>query len=252
MKWDMGWMHDMLEYMSKNPVHRKYHHNNLTFRMLYAFSENFALPLSHDEVVHGKGSLIGKMPGDDWQKFANLRLLLGYMYAQPGKKLLFMGGEFGQWREWMHDDSLDWHLLDYEPHQGLRRWVADLNHFYLSAPPLHEVESDHAGFEWIDCNDSEGSTISFVRRARSTGDVVLVACNFTPVPRANYRVGVPAGGFWKEALNSDATEYGGSGQGNIGGVEAYPMPVHGRPYSLTITLPPLAIVYFERTWAAAE
>jgi 1,4-alpha-glucan branching enzyme len=252
MKWDMGWMHDMLEYMSKDPVHRKYHHNSLPFRMVYAFSENFALPLSHDEVVHGKGSLIGKMPGDDWQKFANLRLLLGYMYAQPGKKILFMGGEFGQWREWKHDESLDWHLLDYAPHQGLKRWVADLNHLYRSLPPLHEIESDHAGFEWIDCNDSESSTISFIRKARSTGDIVLIACNFTPVPRANYRVGVPAGGFWKEALNSDAREYSGSGQGNIGGVEAYPTPVHGRPYSLTVTLPPLGIVYFERTLSSAE
>jgi len=246
MKWDMGWMHDMLEYMSKDPVHRKYHYNNLTFRLIYSFSENFALPLSHDEVVHGKGSLLGKMPGDDWQKFANLRLLYGYMYGQPGKKLLFMGGEFGQWREWGHDESLEWHLLAYEPHQGLHRWVADLNRFYRESPPLYEADFSQTGFEWIDCNDSESSTISFMRKSKSGDHVIALVCNFTPVPRQNYRLGVPFGGFWREALNSDAADYGGSGQGNIGGVEALPAPMHGRPYSLTVTLPPLAAIYFER------
>jgi 1,4-alpha-glucan branching enzyme len=245
LKWDMGWMHDTLQYMSKDPVHRVYHHNNLTFRMLYAFHENFVLPLSHDEVVHGKGSLLGKMPGDDWQKFANLRLLLAYMYAQPAKKLLFMGGEFGQWGEWAHDGSLEWHLLDYGPHAGLQRWVADLNRFYRTEPTLHELDCHPAGFEWIDCNDATSSVISLIRKARSTDDIILVACNFTPVPRHNYRVGAPCGGYWQEVLNSDGTDYWGSGQGNLGGVHAAPVSVHGRPYSLTLTLPPLAAVFFK-------
>jgi 1,4-alpha-glucan branching enzyme len=245
LKWDMGWMHDTLEYMTKDPIHRKYHHNNLTFRLIYAFYENFILPLSHDEVVYGKGSLLRKMPGDGWQKFANLRLLLGYMYAQPGKKLLFMGAEFGQWREWVHEDSLEWHLLDYPPHSGLKRWVEDLNRFYRDQPALHELDFDSAGFEWIDCNDVEHSTISLIRKAHTTGDVILAVCNFTPMPLLNYRVGVPRPGFWRELLNSDAQEYGGSGQGNLGGVEAAPIPLHGRPCSLTITLPPLAIVFFK-------
>jgi len=244
LKWDMGWMHDTLEYMSKNPIHRRYHHNNLTFRAVYAFSENFVLPLSHDEVVHGKGSLIGKMPGDDWQKFANLRLLYGYMYAQPGKKLLFMGSEIGQWREWAHDESLEWHLLDYLPHSGLQRWVSDLNKLYRSQPALHELDFDSAGFEWVDCNDVEAGVISLLRKGRSPDDVVLVVCNFTPVPRFNYRIGVPFMGFWQEMLNSDAKEYGGSGQGNMGGIEAAPILLHGRPCSVTLTVPPLGAVYF--------
>jgi len=243
MKWDMGWMHDTLVYMTKAPVHRKYHHNQLTFRMLYAFHENFILPLSHDEVVHGKGSLLNKMPGDDWQKFANLRLLFGYMYAQPGKKLLFMGGEFGQWNEWYHEVSLDWHLLQYGPHSGLKLWVKDLNHFYRSEPVLYELDFDPAGFSWIDCQDSESSTVSLVRQGRSTHDMVMVLCNFTPVPRVHYQVGAPRGGFWQEVLNSDAHEYGGSGQGNSGGVEAVPLSIHGQPYSLNLTLPPLGIVF---------
>ena len=245
MKWDMGWMHDTLEYMSQDPIHRKYHHDKLTFRMVYAFSENFVLPLSHDEVVHGKGSLLGKMPGDDWQKFANLRLLYGYMYAQPAKKLLFMGGEFGQWREWNHDQSLDWHLSQLPPHAGLQRWVRDLNGLYRGEPALHELDFDPAGFEWIDCNDTMSSTISLLRKARSTDDRILIVCNYTPVPRHNYRVGAPNGGHWREVLNSDALEYGGSGQGNLGGVEAAPIPFHGRPYSLNLTLPPLAAVFFK-------
>jgi len=245
LKWDMGWMHDTLDYITKDPIYRKYHHNDLTFRMLYAFFENFVLPLSHDEVTHGKGSLLGKMPGDDWQKFANLRALLGYMYAQPGKKLLFMGAEIGQWREWIHDESLEWHLLQYLPHSGLQRWVSDLNRLYREQPALYQLEFEQSGFEWIDCNDVEGSAISLLRKGRTPGDVVAVICNFTPVTRFNYRVGVPQAGFWKELLNSDAKEYGGSGQGNQGGIEASVTPVHGRPYSLTITLPPLSALFFK-------
>ena len=245
LKWDMGWMHDTLEYMTKDPIYRKHHHNNLTFRLLYAFFENFVLPLSHDEVTHGKGSLLGKMPGDDWQKFANLRLLLGYMYAQPGKKLLFMGGEFGQWREWIHDESLEWHLLQYSPHSGLQQWVSDLNRVYRSQPALYQVDFDSAGFEWIDCNDVEHSVVSLIRKGRTRDDIVAVVCNFTPVTHFNYRIGVPQPGFWRELLNSDAKEYGGSGQGNLGRVEAAPIPFHGRSYSLTITLPPLAAVFFK-------
>jgi 1,4-alpha-glucan branching enzyme len=244
MKWDMGWMHDTLLYMGHDPVHRKYHHNKLSFRLVYAFTENFVLPLSHDEVVHGKGSLLGKMPGDTWQKFANLRALYGYMYGQPGKKLLFMGGEFGQWREWNHDDSLDWHLLENPPHAGLSRWVEELNALYRREPALHELDFDPAGFEWVDCNDAEQSVLTFLRKGRSTGDIMLVVCNFTPVPRHNYRVGVPRGGFWREVLNSDAPEYGGSGQGNIGGATAAPISAHGRLHTLTVVVPPLATVFF--------
>jgi 1,4-alpha-glucan branching enzyme len=242
LKWDMGWMHDTLRYMAKEPIYRKHHHNDLTFRMLYAFFENFILPLSHDEVVHGKGSLLGKMPGDDWQRFANLRLLLGYMYAQLGKKLLFMGGEFGQWNEWYHEVSLDWHLLDYGPHSSLQRWVEDLNRLYRSEPALYELDFSPMGFEWVDCNDVQNSTITFIRKGRSTSNIILAACNFTPVPRYNYHVGTPQGGFWQEVLNSDAHEYGGSGHGNFGGVQAAPVPHHGRPHSLNLTLPPLAIL----------
>ena len=246
MKWNMGWMHDTLAYLSRDPIHRKFHHDQLTFSVWYAFSENFLLALSHDEVVHGKGSLIGKMPGDDWQKFANLRLLFGYMFTHPGKKLLFMGGEFGQWREWAHEESLDWHLLEYGPHQGLQQWVRDLNRFYREEPALYELDFERNGFEWIDFRDWENSLISFIRRGRSTKGLLLVVCNFTPVPRHSYRVGVPVDGFWREALNSDAKEYGGSGQGNFGGLEADPIPFHGRPYSLSLTLPPLSIICLQR------
>jgi len=244
MKWDMGWMHDTLEYMSEDPIFRKYHHSRLTFRALYAFSENYVLPLSHDEVVYGKRSLPSKMPGDEWQKFANLRLLLGYMYAQPGKKLLFMGSEFGQWEEWNHDGSLQWHLVAREPHSGVQRWVRDLNRFYKGERALHELDADRRGFQWIDCNDVENSVVSLLRRGHSTDNIVLVVCNFTPVPRFNYRLGAPRPGFWKEVLNSDAREYGGSGQGNFGGVEATPVPLHRQSHSLDLTLPPLAAVFF--------
>ena len=246
LKWDMGWMHDTLSYLSREPIHRRYHHTELTFRLMYAFSENFVLPLSHDEVVHGKGSLLGKMPGDEWQKFANLRLLLGYLYAQPGKKLLFMGGEFGQWNEWNHDASLDWHLLEQAPHAGLQKWVADLNRLYCHEPALYERDCESGGFAWIDANDSDQSVLSFLRYGRSTGAVMLVICNFTPVIRQNYRVGVPYGGFWQEVLNSDAAAYGGSQQGNQGGVEASPVSSHGHYHSLNLTLPPLAAVFLKR------
>jgi len=245
MKWDMGWMHDTLVYMSKNPIYRKYHHNQLTFRLLYAFNENFVLPLSHDEVVHGKGSLLGKMPGDDWQKFANLRLLFGHMYAQPAKKLLFMGGEFGQWSEWYHEESLDWHLLEFPLHAGLQGWVKELNRTYRTETALYELDFDPAGFEWIDCNDTQQSTLSLIRKSRSTSEIILVVLNFTPTPQYNYQVGAPRGGLWQEILNSDAEEYGGSGHGNFGGIEAVPIEIHGRPYSLKLTLPPLGAVFFK-------
>jgi 1,4-alpha-glucan branching enzyme len=247
LKWDMGWMHDTLEYMSQDPVFRKYHHDKLTFRMIYAFHENFVLPLSHDEVVYGKRSLLSKMPGDDWQKFANLRLLLGYMYAQPGKKLLFMGGEFGQWREWTHDASLDWHLLSFEPHAGIQRWLSDLNRFYQNEAALFETDCNAIGFEWIDCSDAESSVFSLLRKSKAGTGSVIVIGNFTPVPRYNYRIGAPNGGYWREALNSDAAIYGGSGQGNLGGIESSPLGLHGRPHSLTLSLPPLAILFFKST-----
>ena len=246
LKWNMGWMHDTLEYFSKDPVHRKYRHDQLTFNLWYAFFENFLLPLSHDEVVHMKGSLLGKMPGDDWQKFANLRLLLGYQYTHPGKKLLFMGGEFGQWAEWDHDQSLEWHLLQYLPHQGLQRWVRDLNAFYRSHPALYEKDFTPEGFEWIDFKDADQSVISYLRKGVNPDDPVLVVCNFTPVPRQGYRVGVPREGFWQEMLNSDAEEYGGSGWGNFGGLPADPIPSHGKLYSLSVSIPPLSIMIFKR------
>jgi 1,4-alpha-glucan branching enzyme len=244
LKWDMGWMHDTLAYMSLDPIFRQFHHNQLTFRAMYAFSENFVLPLSHDEVVYGKGSLLSKMAGDDWQKFANLRLLLGYMYASPGKKLLFMGGEFGQWGEWGHEQSLDWHLLQFPPHEGVQRWVKDLNRIYRSQPVLHMQDCEPAGFQWIDCRDYEKSIISFLRKGASPFELVLVVCNFTPLLRQNYRLGVPLYGFWTEILNSDASFYGGTGTGNFGGLETAPIPAHGHQQSLTLTLPPLGILYF--------
>jgi 1,4-alpha-glucan branching enzyme len=245
LKWDMGWMHDTLRYMAHDPVHRQHHHNQLTFRAVYAFNENFILPLSHDEVVHGKGSLLSKMPGDEWQKFANLRVMLGYLYTQPGKKLLFMGGELGQWREWTHEGSLDWQLLESEKHRGLQRWVRDLNTFYRGEPALHDLDCEPEGFAWIDCNDAAQSTLCYLRRGRSPSDVVLVACNFTPVPRHNHRIGVPTPGPWQEVLNSDAPLYGGSGQGNLGSVRSVPVGCHGQPQSLLVTLPPLVVAVFK-------
>ena len=245
MKWDMGWMHDTLQFMSHDPIHRKYHHNQLTFRMVYAFNENFCLPLSHDEVVHGKGSLLDRMPGDDWRKFANLRLLYGYMYGMPGKKLLFMGDEFGQRSEWQHDASVQWEQLEQPRHAAVQRWIGTLNRFYAGERALHEWDCDPAGFEWIDANDSDESVLSFLRKAKSNEDLIAVVCNFTPVPRMNYRIGVPRGGFWRELLNSDAVEHGGSGHGNLGGVEASLEGCHGRPYSLSLTLPPLGTLFLK-------
>jgi len=244
MKWDMGWMHDTLHYFSIDPVYRKFHHNEMTFRGLYAFHENFVLPLSHDEVVYGKGSLLNKMAGDPWQKFANLRALYCYMFAQPGKKLIFMGCEFAQWSEWNHDGSLDWHLVDDERHGGMQRLVADLNRVYRDEAALHDLDFDPAGYEWIDANDSGQSCFTFLRKS-GAGEIVLAALNLTPVPRANYRAGVPKDGFWKEILNSDAKIYGGSGHGNMGGVHAAPVPSHGHGQSLTLTLPPLGAVFLK-------
>lgn len=243
LKWDMGWMHDILNYLGRDPVHRRWHHSDLTFRQLYAFSENFVLSFSHDEVVHGKGSLWNRMAGDEWQKFANLRLLYGLMFAQPGKKLLFMGAEFGQRREWDHESSLDWDLLSDPAHAGVSHWVRDLNHLYRTEPALHELDCDPAGFEWVAPDDNEQNVISFLRRSRNGARSVLVVCNFSPVPRATYRVGVPTGGVWEELLCSDADVYGGSGWGNLGGVEARESEFHGRPWSLELALPPLGAVY---------
>ena len=247
MKWDMGWMHDTLEYMRQDPINRKYHHHHLTFRMLYAFHENFVLPLSHDEVVYGKGSLIGKMPGDEWQQFANLRVLFGHMYSQAAKKLLFMGGEFGQRAEWAHDGQLEWDKLNLPLHRGVQQWVTDLNRTYRRESALHEGDVVSSGIEWIDCQDSESSVISLIRKSRDENDIVLVICNFTPVPRPNYRVGAPRGGYWRELLNSDATIYGGGGWGNGGGVHTTPIPLHGRTHSLTLTLPALSVVFLKHS-----
>jgi 1,4-alpha-glucan branching enzyme len=246
-KWDMGWMHDTLKYFSQDPIYRQYHHNKLTFRMLYSWHENFVLPLSHDEVVHGKGSLIGKMPGDEWQRFANLRLLYAYMFAQPGKKLLFMGDEFGQVSEWSHDRSLDWDVLQYPVHSGLMAWVEQLNRLYSSQQAMHWFDNDPRGFEWVDCNDAPASIVSLLRKGQSEDDNILIACNFTPIPRLGYMVGVPTGGYWKELLNSDGKEYGGTGIGNMGGAEAMQETTHGRPYSLRLTLPPLGALFLKRT-----
>ncbi len=246
MKWNMGWMHDTLEYFKKDPVYRKYHQNDLTFSMLYAFTENFILSLSHDEVVHGKGSLIGKMPGDDWQKFANLRLLYSYMYAHPGKKLLFMGSELAQWGEWTHEQSLDWHLLQHDRHQQIQKTLKDLNSIYKQEASLYECDFESSGFEWIDGSDAEHGILSFLRKSRQSQEPIVVVCNFTPTPQYEYRAGVPFNGFWKEIFNSDAREYGGSGMGNLGGRSADEIPFHGRPHSLSLTIPPLACLYLKR------
>jgi 1,4-alpha-glucan branching enzyme len=246
LKWNMGWMHDMLEYFSKDPVHRKHHHRNLTFALLYAFSERFLLPLSHDEVVHGKGALLGKMPGDLWQKFANLRLLFGLMYAFPGKKLLFMGSEIGQWREWSHERSLDWHLLEHDSHKGLLAWMQDLNRLYASEPALHEIDFAYTGFDWIDFQDVASSIISFERKAKNADDAIISVFNFTPVPRQSYRIGARLPGVYKELLNSDASAYGGSNMGNGGEILSEAVPQHGREHSLPLTLPPLGALFLKR------
>jgi len=238
-KWNMGWMNDFLTYISKDPIHRKYHHQNLTFPLLYAFSENFILPISHDEVVHGKRNLIDKMPGDWWQKFANVRLSLATMLGYPGKKLLFMGTEFGQWREWNHDEELDWFLLGYETHRQLQKLAKDLNHLYTIEKSLFELDYSWQGFEWIDCNDADNSVISFIRKSEDPGDFLVFVCNFTPVPRFNYQIGVPREGFYQEILNTDSEIYGGSNLGNWGGVWTESISRHGQPFSLNLTLPPL-------------
>jgi 1,4-alpha-glucan branching enzyme len=245
-KWNMGWMHDTLGYFGREPVHRKYHQNDLTFAMLYHHNENFILPLSHDEVVHGKGSLIGRMPGDDWQKFANLRALLAYQWLFPGKKLLFMGGEFGQRSEWNENSQLDWWLLDAGPfHRGLQKFVEDLNKFYLAAPGLWQSDYDHGGFYWIDCADRDDSVLSFVRQTADGANQLAVILNLTPVPRPNYRIGLPRAGRWREVLNSDAAIYGGSNQGNLGGVTAGNVACHGQPHSAEFCLPPLSVIAFQ-------
>jgi 1,4-alpha-glucan branching enzyme len=244
LKWNMGWMHDTLDYFHHEPVHRAYHQGELTFSLLYAFNENFVLPLSHDEVVYGKGSLIGKMPGDDWQRFANLRLLYGYMWGHPGKKLLFMGGEIAQWREWNHDAGLDWFLAERAPHAGIGRWLRDLNRLLARAPALHAQDFAADGFAWVDCTDAANSVIAFVRRAPDAPPM-LVACNLTPVPRLAYRLGVPHAGHWREVLNGDAEGYGGSGMGNLGGADTAPVAAHGHAQSLLLTLPPLCTLFLE-------
>jgi 1,4-alpha-glucan branching enzyme len=244
-KWNMGWMNDTLSYMQHEPVHRRYHHNELTFSILYAFTENFALPLSHDEVVHGKGSLIGQMPGDLWQKFANLRLLYSYLWTHPGKKLLFMGGEFGQWNEWNHDAQLQWELLQWRSHEGLKNLVSDLNRVYREQPALHEQEFVYPGFEWVDCHNHEESALTYLRRAKDPDDFVLVCCNFTPVVRHDFPVGVPRECWYDEIFNSDSEYYGGSNVGNHPGVQAVPVSCHGKPNSIRLTLPPLAAVLFK-------
>jgi 1,4-alpha-glucan branching enzyme len=245
LKWNMGWMNDTRRYMAHEPIHRKYHHDSLTFSLIYAFTENFVLPLSHDEVVHGKGSLLDQMPGDLWQKFANLRLLYGYMWTHPGKKLTFMGDEFGQWNEWHYDESLQWHLLQWDSHRGLQKFVADLNKLICSEPSLHEQDFDAHGFEWIDCHNWEESVVAFLRKAKNPEDFVLSAANFTPVPRTNHRIGVPKLGFYREVLNSDSQYYGGSNVGNFPGVQAEQIPWHGRPYSIEVVLPPLGMAVFK-------
>jgi 1,4-alpha-glucan branching enzyme len=246
MKWNMGWMHDMLMYFSYEPVHRKYHQNQITFSIMYAFSENFVLPISHDEVVHGKRSLLGRMPGDEWQRFANARAFLAYMWTHPGKKLLFMGSEIGNPWEWSNDLSVPWQLLEYDVHRKLQTLVRDLNALYRSEPALYEVDFHYTGFEWVDFHDADNSVLSFIRRPAAGARFVVVCCNFTPVPREKYRFGVPEDGIYDEILNTDAAMYGGSNAGNGGAVSSEPVPVHGRPHSIELTLPPLAVVVFRK------
>ena len=245
-KWNMGWMHDTLRYISKDPIHRRYHHDDLTFGLLYAFHENFVLPLSHDEVVHGKGSIFGRMAGDRWQKFANLRAYYTFMWTHPGKKLLFMGSEFGQEREWNYDSSLDWHLMEQPDHRGVHALMRDLNRIYRELPALHELDTDPAGFAWIDCNDRDNSVLTWMRRARDPEDICVTACNFTPLVREGYRIGVPHASFYAEVLNSDSEWYGGSNVHNEGGRHAEEVPWHGHPFSINVTLPPLGAVVFKR------
>ena len=245
-KWNMGWMHDMLTFLQYDPIYRRFHQNQITFGLLYAFSENFVLALSHDEVVHGKRTLLDKMPGDVWQRFANLRLLYGYMFSHPGKKMLFMGGEFGQWREWNHDGSLDWHLCEDAPHQGLQHLIRDLNRIYREEPALHEVDFDWSGFQWIDFSDADNSVIAYLRKGKTAHAAVVCLCNFTPVPRHQYRIGVPEQGWYRELINTDGIAYGGSNMGNGGGVQATETPSHGFRYSLTVTLPPLSVLFLKR------
>jgi 1,4-alpha-glucan branching enzyme len=245
LKWNMGWMNDTLRYFALDPIHRQFHHNELTFSMIYAFNENFILPLSHDEVVHGKRSLLEKMPGDEWQKFANVRLLYGYMYAHPGKKLLFMGGELAPRDEWSETVSIDWQLEQSPPHRGVQRLVEDLNRLHTTEAALYEVDFEWPGFEWLEANDNTASILSFMRRARDKSHFVVVVCNFTPVVRENYRVGVPEEGFYREILNTDSQYYEGSGNGNEGGAAAEPVPWNEHAYSLKIRVPPLAAVYFK-------
>jgi 1,4-alpha-glucan branching enzyme len=241
----MGWMNDTLAYFKREPVHRRFHQDQIRFSLWYAWNENFVLPLSHDEVVHLKGSLLRKMPGDDWQRFANLRLLFGYMWGHPGKKLLFMGGEIAQWREWNHDTSLDWHLLEHREHAGVQAWVKDLNRLLASTPALHTVDFAQEGFAWVSHADDENSVIAFVRHPHGDAPPILVVCNFTPVPRYGYRLGVPRGGRWREVLNSDSAVYGGSGVGNLGAVATENIGAHGHPQSLALTLPPLAVLFLQ-------
>jgi len=245
MKWNMGWMHDTLEYFSKDPSARPYFHNKITFSLSYAFNEKFVLALSHDEVVHGKKSLLSKMPGNDWQRFANLRLMAGYMYAHPGKKLMFMGGELGHWAEWNHHREIDWHLLAHAPHSGARRWICDLNAFYRAEPALYELDFTRDGFEWIDCADSRQSVVSMARKGRDKKDTVLAVFNFSAVTRRCYRIGAPSAGFWEELLNSNAVEYWGQGDGNCGGVRSESVPCHGRKHSVSLTLPALTAMFFK-------
>jgi 1,4-alpha-glucan branching enzyme len=245
-KWDMGWMHDTLDYLANDPILRKFNHNKITFRSMYAFNENFVLALSHDEVVHAKGSLVNKMPGNAWQKLANLRLLYGNMFAQPGKKLLFMGSELAQGREWNHDAELSWELLDDPAHAGIARWLTDLNRLYRDDPAMHELDCEPGGFGWIDGSNADQSVIAFLRRGRPPAEPIAIVFNFTPVLREPYEIGVPGGGYWRELLNSDAPEYGGSGEGNRGGVEASPKPLHGKSHSVSLTLPPLGVLFLKR------
>ncbi len=246
-KWNMGWMHDMLSFISKDPIHRRFHMDKLTFALLYAFHENFILPLSHDEVVHGKASLLSKMPGDDWQKLANLRLLLGYMYGEPGKKTLFMGAELGQWSEWNHDKALEWDLLQYEPHKGLQSFVRDLNRVYSSEPALYELDYDPNGFEWIDFRDTDANVVSFIRKGKDPEQILIFAFNFTPIPRMDYRIGAPRPGLYREVINSDSAAYGGSNIGLKGGVTAETRPWHNQPCSLCLNLPPLGMLVLKPT-----